>query len=68
MNILKHISAYYRLIFPAIPDITKQLDENTTKYLVKELARGNPSLQVGKYATKAQREKKKTEVCRYSFS
>lgn len=67
MKILSLIKAYWGLLFPSVPDSIFSLSAEKTRLIVKEKARGNPSLQVGNYTTKNKRKERKENICGHSF-
>ncbi|MBC3832308.1 hypothetical protein H8K33_12360 [Undibacterium amnicola] len=60
-------NAYWNLLFPRVPDNHYVLDERSIRKIVKEVARGNPSLQAGKYATEKERKAQKMKIIKHSF-
>jgi hypothetical protein len=61
------IKAYWRLLFPRVPESTFTMPPEKMRRIVKEVARGNPSLQAGKYITYADRAMRKEHIVKSSF-
>lgn len=61
------IKAYWNLLVPRVPESNPKLDEVQIRKIVKEVARGNTSLQVGKYATQNARKLQKERIIKHSF-
>jgi len=61
------IKAYWDLLVPSLPESQFVLSEEKVRKIVKEIARGNPSLQVGKYVTSSKRRIQKERIIKHSF-
>lgn len=59
--------AWWDLFFPQVPDSKFVLAPEQVRNIIKEQARGNPSLQIGKYVTASTRKETKERIIGHSF-
>jgi hypothetical protein len=61
------LKAYWKLFFPDTPTQGSGLTQEQIDRIIKEKARGNPSLQIGKYVTCSRRKAAKERILKHSF-
>jgi hypothetical protein len=59
--------AYWELFFPEIDTQDSGLSQEQINSIIREKARGNPSLQIGKYVTHSRRKAEKERILKHSF-
>ncbi|MEN9865336.1 MAG: hypothetical protein RL748_926 [Pseudomonadota bacterium] len=61
------LKAYWELFFPTTSTQDAELSQEQVDKIIKEKARGNPSLQIGKYVTYSRRKAAKERILKHSF-